>query len=65
MSDDLPAPGPTADNGAVLEVGAAGSELRYWRAKEAMRHAKLRLAAPLSGAITLALSPDAKPRFVP
>jgi hypothetical protein len=39
MSDDLPAPGPNVDNGA--------------------------LAAPLSGAITLALSTEARPRFVP
>lgn len=33
-----------------IEVGADGDDLRYWQAKEAMRHAELRLA---SQAVTL------------
>jgi hypothetical protein len=36
-----------------IEVGAAGSDLRYWKAKEAVRQGEARLAAQASVRATL------------
>jgi hypothetical protein len=34
---------PVPDSDDLIEVGAVGSDLRYWRAKEALRHGEVRL----------------------
>ena len=36
-------PEPQPAGAGLTEVGAAGGDLRYWRAREALRHAELRL----------------------
>ena len=38
-----PSEAPQPDGG-LIEVGAAGGDFRYWRAREALRHAELRLS---------------------
>jgi hypothetical protein len=37
--------GPESDEAEDIEVGASGGDLRYWRAKEAVRQGEARLAA--------------------